>query len=398
MFQVTTGIKRLLKVQKSDCRIKEIPGGTWAGKTYDIIAIAIDRAIKEQGLDMTVVAETITAVKAGALKDFKNIMRETNRWDISRYNHTDRIYTFTGGSTIQFTSFPDEDSAKQAGKRDWLFINEVNTIPQPICDALMIRTEGDIWVDYNPTATFWFNREFTGKDGTITERLTYRDNEALPESILDELQSRRIKSKTSEFWKNWCDVYLDGKTGRLEGVCIPDWKEISHLPVDAKGQLECRVLRHGMDFGYTNDPTATIALYKWNDAYILDEIFCMKGLLNSDIDRMLKSNDVTGIIAADLAEPKSIAELKTYGHDIMGAPKGKDSIVYGINLLNQNEIYVTSRSKNLINELHNYIYIKDKEGNKGNKPIDAFNHCIDASRYALTSELDNPTRGQYFIS
>jgi phage terminase large subunit len=391
MFQVTTGIKRLLKVQKSDCRIKEVPGGTWAGKTYDIIAIAIDRAIKEQGLDMTVVAETITAVKAGALKDFKNIMRETNRWDISRYNHTDRIYTFTGGSTIQFTSFPDEDSAKQAGKRGWLFINEVNTIAQPICDSLMIRTEGDIWVDYNPTATFWFNREYSGKDGTITERLTYRDNEALPKSILDELQTRRIKSKTSEFWKNWCDVYLDGKTGRLEGVCIPDWKEIE-LPKEA------RLLCYGMDFGYSNDPTTLIALYKYNNTYIFDEIIYQKRLLNSDISDLIKSNDVTDIIYADSAEPKSIAELNHHGHKVLPCVKGKDSIVYGVNLINQNEVYITSRSKNIINELHNYIWIKDKEGNKVNKPIDAFNHCIDAMRYALTTQLDNPTRGQYFIS
>ena len=153
-----------------------------------------------------------------------------------------------------------------------------------------------------------------------------------------------------------------------------------------------------MDFGYTNDPTATIALYKWNNAYILDEVFCTKGLLNSAINNVLKANNVTGTIAADLAEPKSIAELRFYGHDIIGAAKGKDSIIYGIGLLNQNEIYVTSRSKNLINELHNYVWVKDKNGDKGNKPIDAFNHCIDAARYALSSELDNPTKGQYFIS
>ena len=391
MFQVTTGIKRLLEVQKSPCRIKEIPGGTWAGKTYDIIAIAIDRAIKDEGLDMTVVAETITAVKQGALKDFKNIMRETNRWDISRYNHTDRIYTFTGGSTIQFTSFPDEDSAKQAGKRDWLFINEINTIPQPICDALMIRTEGDIWGDYNPTAPFWFNREHTGTEGVVTCSLTYRDNEALPQSILDELMKRRQKAKTSSYWENWCKVYLDGQTGNLEGVCIPDWKEINLPP-------EARLLCYGMDFGYSNDPSTLIALYKYNDSYIFDEIIYQKKLLNSDISGLMKSNNVTDVVYADSAEPKSIAELNYMGHSVLPCVKGKDSIVYGINLINQNEIYVTSRSKNLINELQSYVWLVNKEGDKMNKPIDAFNHCIDAARYAITSQLENPNRGQYYIS
>jgi len=390
MFKRTTGINKLLEVQRSPCRIKEIPGGTWAGKTYDIIAIAIDKAIKDKGLDMTVVAETITAVKAGALKDFKNIMRETNRWDISRYNHTDRIYTFTGGSTIQFTSFVDEDSAKQAGKRDWLFINEMNTIPQPICDALMIRTEGDIWGDYNPTAHFWFNTEHSGTEGVVTCRLTYRDNEALPQNILDELDKRREKAKTSVYWENWCNVYLDGKTGNLEGVCIPQWKPIK-LPEEA------RLLSYGMDFGYSNDPTTLIALYKYNDAYIFDEVIYQKGLLNSEISNLLKTHEVSEVIYADSAEPKSIAELRVYGHNALPVKKGKDSIVYGLNLINQNEVYVTDRSTNLINELRNYIWIKDREGNKINKPIDAYNHCIDAARYAITSQLDNPHRGEYFI-
>ena len=77
--------------------------------------------------------------------------------------------------------------------------------------------------------------------------------------------------------------------------------------------------------------------------------------------------------------------------------KGRDSIIYGINLINQNEIYVTPRSVNLINELQNYIWLTDKEGNTLNKPLDAFNHCIDAMRYALTSQLANPHKGEYHI-
>ena len=391
MFQVTTGIRKLLEVQKSPCRIKEVAGGTWAGKTYDIVALAIDKAIKEPGLDMTIVAETITAVKAGALKDFKNIMRLTNRWDISRYNHTDRIYTFTGGSRVQFTSFVDEDAAKQAGKRDWLFLNEMNTIPQPICDALMIRTEGDIWGDYNPTSHFWFNTEHTGTEGVITCTLTYRDNESLPKSIMDELMKRRNKAKASSYWKNWCDVYLDGKTGNLEGVCIPQWKPID-LPEEA------RLLCYGMDFGYSNDPTTLVGLYKYNDSYIFDEVIYQKGLLNSDISNLLNTHEVSDVIYADSAEPKSIAELKGYKHKVLPVSKGKDSIVYGLNLINQNEIYITSRSTNLISELRNYVWLIDRDGNKMNKPIDAFNHCIDAARYAIMSQLENPNKGKYFIN
>ena len=391
MFEVTTGIKKLISVRKDSRRIKEIPGGTWAGKTYDIIAILIDDAARLINEDITVVGETIPAVKSGPLKDFKKIMTQTNRWNAKNYNATNRIYTFSSGSSIEFAAYPDEDSAKQAGKRDKLFVNEINTIPQPIVDALIIRTNSDIWVDYNPTASFWFNQEYSNTNNCITERLTYRDNEALPDSILSELESRREKAKTSSYWNNWCKVYLDGETGSLEGVCIPDWKELEILPNEA------RLLCHGLDFGYTNDPTSLVSLYKWNNAYIFDEVIYQKKLLNSDISDLLKANEITGIIYADSAEPKSIAELSHYRHQVMSVSKGRDSIVYGINLINQNEIYVTARSKNLIKELSNYIWMKDREGNTLNKPIDAFNHAIDAARYAITSQLENPNRGKYFV-
>ena len=152
-----------------------------------------------------------------------------------------------------------------------------------------------------------------------------------------------------------------------------------------------------MDWGYSNDPTSLIAMYKYNDAYIFDELIYQKGLLNSDISDLLKTNEVKDIVYADSAEPKSIAELNSYGHNILPVTKGRDSIVYGLNLINQNKVYVTSRSKNLINELRNYIWMVDKQGNKLNKPIDAYNHAIDAMRYAMTSQLENPHKGNYYI-
>ena len=161
--------------------------------------------------------------------------------------------------------------------------------------------------------------------------------------------------------------------------------------------IEARLLCAGLDWGYSNDPSSLILLYKYNNAYIFDEVFYQKGLLNSEISNLLNSHDIKTIIYADSAEPKSIAELQSYGHQILPVSKGRDSIVYGINLINQNEVYVTSRSKNLINELRNYIWLTDKEGNKMNKPIDAYNHAIDAMRYALTSQLADPNKGEYHI-
>ena len=394
MFKRTVAVNKLLSLTK---RIRVVPGGTWAGKTYDIIAIEIDHLVKHPKTKTTVVCETIPAIKDGALKDFKEIMQDTGRWFHDRYNSTERTYTFGNKSTIQFTAFENEGKAKQAGKRDRLFINEANTTPKSVIDALMIRTSGVIWLDYNPSARFWVNEELEGRDHVDWLTLTYRDNEALPETILAELLRRRERAKTSSYWQNWCDVYLDGKIGSLEGVCIKDWVEIERLPVDEDDELECRVLCYGMDFGYTNDPTTLVAMYKWNDAYIFDEIFYRKGMLNSDIANLIKSEGITDLIYADSAEPKSIAELHSYGITIKGAPKGRDSIMYGVNLLNQNKIYITSRSHNIKKELQGYTFATDKAGDTLNKPVDAFNHTIDSMRYAIMGQLDNPTQGKYAI-
>jgi phage terminase large subunit len=245
-------------------------------------------------------------------------------------------------------------------------------------------------LDYNPSSLFWVDRELLTQDDVDFITLTYLDNEALSETIVKEIESAKEKAKTSSYWENWWQVYGLGQTGSLEGVCIPEWQEIN-LPTEA------RLLCYGMDWGYSNDPTSLIAMYKYNDAYIFDELIYQKGLLNSDISDLLKTNAVKDIVYADSAEPKSIAELNSYGHNVLPVTKGRDSIVYGLNLINQNKVYVTSRSKNLINELQNYIWMVDKQGNKLNKPIDAYNHAIDAMRYAMTSQLENPHKGNYYI-
>ncbi len=390
MFTRTTAINKLRKLKK---RIRVIQGGTWAGKTYDILILEIDYLThpNNPNTDCTVVAETIPAIKHGALKDFITIMQDSNRWQPKSFNWTDKIYTFWNGSKIHFTAFDSEDKAKQAGKRKRLFVNEVDTTPKPIVDALMIRTEDVIWLDFNPTHSFWVHDELTLDKDTDWLILTYRDNQALPESIRRELMKRRVKSKTSSYWSNWCDVYLDGKIGSLEGVIFRDWIMTDEVPKDAN------LLGYGMDFGYTNDPTTLIACYKYNNELIFDELIYRTGLLNNEICDLMRSNGVKYAgVYADSAEPKSIAEIRRNGFNIKGADKGKDSINYGINLLQQKPFKVTSTSLNLIKELRSYIWDKDKQGDKLNKPIDAFNHGIDAMRYFAIMRL-NTNKGVYDI-
>ena len=388
-MQVTRTIA-LDKLQKLDSRVKIVRGGTSAGKTICILLILIDYAIRNKGREISVVSESIPHLRRGAFKDFLGLLKGMNRYKDVQLNKSTLKYTFTNGSYIEFFSTDQPDKLRGARRTD-LYINECNNVPFDAYQQLVVRTSGNIWLDYNPSSLFWVDKELIGKPETDFITLTYKDNDSLPKSIVKEIEKARDKSKTSTYWKNWWRVYGLGEIGNLEGACIPDWKEIDKIPNEA------RLLGHGMDFGYSVDPTTLISLYKWNEAYIFDEVLYKKGMLNSDISRFLDQRQITENITADSAEPKSIAELQGYGHKITGVSKGRDSVVYGLNLINQNEIYVTSNSKNLKRELQGYVWATDKEGNQLQKPSGAHPDCIDAARYILMDTLENPNKGQYFI-
>lgn len=383
----TIAFHRLKELQS---RIRIVKGGTSASKTVSILCLLINYAIRNDGKEISVVSESVPHLRRGALKDFLAILKGLNRYKDSQYNKSTLKYTFTNGSYIEFFSTDQPDKLRGARRTD-LYINECNNVPFDAYTQLATRTSGTIWLDYNPSNLFWVDKELIGQPDTDYITLTYKDNDALPDSIVKEIEKAKEKAKTSTYWSNWWKVYGLGEQGSLEGVCIPDWKEIDRIPEDA------RLMAYGMDFGYSVDPTTLIGLYKWNEAYIYDEVLYKKGMLNRDISRFISQQDIKENIVADSAEPKSIAELQGYGHSIYGVSKGRDSVVYGINLINQNEIYVTARSKNLKRELQGYVWAKDKEGNTLQKPTGEHPDCIDAARYVLTDQLENPNKGEYFI-
>ena len=210
MFKRTTAVNKLVRMK---ARKKVIQGGTSAGKTHGIIPILIDKAIKKK-LKITIVAETIPAVKDGPVDIFKEVMQDTNRWDENSWIGNPMEYTFPNKSRIQFKAFDTVGKAKASGKRDVLFMNEANHISFNIADALMIRSK-ETWLDYNPDNEFWAHTEVLPEPNSEFLLLKYTDNEAIPPETLEDLMLKKEKAKTSKYWENWCKIYIDGEMAVL---------------------------------------------------------------------------------------------------------------------------------------------------------------------------------------
>jgi phage terminase large subunit len=286
--------------------------------------------------------------------------------------------------------FSADDASKLRGaRRDILYINECNNIEFESYNELSIRTKKEVYLDFNPANEFWVHTELKDELDTDFIILTYKDNEALDEAIVAQIEKNRLKATTSSYWANWWRVYGLGEIGMLEGVIFSNWKVIDTIPAESK------LLGYGLDFGYTNDPTTIIEVYNYNGKRILNEICYQTGLVNSEVAKKLQSNVVA---YADSSEPKSIEEIKRQGKTIKGVTKGQDSINFGIQIMQGQEYLVTSSSVNLIKELRAYCWDSDKTGKRLNKPAGGNDHAIDAVRYHEMETLGiNSTYGQYNI-
>jgi phage terminase large subunit len=388
MFRVTTALEKIVSLEG---RKKIIQGGTSSSKTFSILSILIDTAIRYPKREISVVSETIPHLRRGCIKDFKNIMEMMNRWDDASYNKSTLRYTFSNGSYIEFFS-ADHEAKLRGARRHILFVNEANNIAFDAYYQMAIRTSDFIYIDFNPTQEFWAHTELKTDPDSDFIILTYKDNEALSETIVKEIEMAKEKAHTSTYWANWWKVYGEGQVGSLEGVIFDNWQMIDHIPDVA------RLVALGLDFGYTNDPSALVAYYTWDDKIVFDEIIYAKGLSNEAIAKEIQRYDFRdAVIYADSAEPKSIDQIRSYGIQIVGTGKGRDSVSFGISLLQQKMFYVTKTSLNMIHELRSYTWDKDKTGRRLNTPIGTHNHSIDALRYIAMNKLSNSPSGKYHL-
>lgn len=377
-FAITTST---IKVSKLNKRIRAIQGGTSAGKTIAVLQVLIDLAQRDKVPTTTsIVSESFPHLKRGAIKDFLSILEQHNYYKEERWNKTDFTYTFETGSKIEFFSV-DQPSKVRGPRRERLFMNECNNTPYESFDQLEVRTKELIFLDWNPTNDFWYYEHVAKRDDVDFVILTYKDNEALDEAIVRSIEQRKGN-------KSWWTVYGEGQLGEVEGKIYKGWEIIDTIPQYA------RLERRGIDFGYSNDPTAIIDIYYYNGGYIVDEIMYQKGVSNKQIADTLLNLEQQCLVIADSAEPKSIDEIRMYGINILPAVKGQGSVVNGIQFIQDQKMFITKRSINTIKEYRNYMWKTDKDGRILNIPDDMWNHSLDAIRYAMTSL----TRPQEFIA
>ncbi len=388
-FKATTGTNKLLELNK---RIKAVGGGASASKTISILLILIDKAIlaanNNQSLLISVVSESLPHLKRGAMRDFINIMESHKYFKETNWNRTDFIYSFGPHSKIEFFGVDTPDKVR-GPRRDILFMNEANNCPMESYEQLALRTRKEIWLDWNPTNEFWFytdvlpNRKAEDLD-FIT--LTYKDNEALGQGEIDELESHRHN-------KNWWQVYGLGQLGDVEGKIYSDWAIVDEIPHEA------RLERLGLDFGYANDPSVLIALYYYNGGYIVDELLHRTHMPNRKIaDYINNSAFPNALVIADSAEPKSIAEMQEYGINVIGAQKGPGSRNQGIQYVQDQRMSMTKRSTNVIKSYRNYMWKTDKDGKVIDIPDHNFSDAMDAVRYAMESMRPDEDEDEIYTS
>jgi len=368
-LQYTTALDKIRRMNK---RIRIVQGGSSSAKTFSILLDELDYSLTHDNKVTSVITDSYPNLRVGAIRDFLNICKETNVAQIGTWNKTDHTFTLPNGSIIEFYSV--DTMGALGSRRDRLFVNEANRISYETFTQLEIRTKEQITLDFNPISEFYAHTELLKRPDADFVKLTYKDNEALDQNIVDALEAR-IGDGTS----NWAKVYVFGEVGSLEGNVYSGWTAMPEEEIAKQGKL----VRYGLDFGFANDETALVALYDMGDNKLgVVEKYYKRGLLGSQYVEMLKSCGVQAdvLIVADSARPEIIAEIKNAGFRIIGADKNPGSVKRGIDRVSQRQIFYCG--KNLEKEYYSYGWRKKRTGEVLDEPQDGMDHCMDALRYS----------------
>jgi len=359
-------------------------GGSRSGKTYNILIwIIFYYSTHNEGKIVTVCRKTFPSLRASVLRDFLEILKNAEVYDERYHNKTNNEYELNG-NLIEFISL-DQPQKIRGRKRDLLYINEANELYWEDWQQLIFRTTDKVIIDYNPSDAFhWIYDKVIPRDDCEFFQTTYKDNPFLDQSIVNEIE--RLQFTDEDYWR----IYGLGERGTSRATIFR-----FNIAEEVKGKF----ISYGLDFGFTNDPSSLVKVYKDGQDLYIQEMLYHTNLTNQDLSDRFNELGINKYdeIFGDSAEPKSIEELHRMKWNIKPTAKGADSIMAGIDMLKRHNIHVTKSSLNLIKELQNYKWQEDKNGNLLNRPIDTYNHAIDALRYAVWNKLSKPNYGTYAI-
>jgi phage terminase large subunit len=360
-------------------------GGSRSGKTYATLQWLIVQALQNKEL-VTIVRKTIPSLKRTVMKDFKDVMQSMGIWNENDFNISDRTYTFFNDSQIQFISTDNAEKLRGV-KSNILWIEEASEVDSESYLQLQIRTTGKIILSYNPTVSPWhWLREMVDCSRYFS---SYKDNPYLERSVIRALED--LKNTNPKAYQ----VYTKGEY-TTNDKAIFEFEQVEWLPDEAE------FVAWGLDFGYANDPNALVSVWKMNgnELFILEHCY-EKGMITGEIIDMLRGAvKDREEIWADSSEPRLIEEISRAGFNIRPVTKGKDSINFGIGVLQNYKIKIPKSCQNLVNEFYSYEWETDRFGKMLDKPVDFNNHLLDAARYVAMMRLSHSAanKGKYTIT
>lgn len=377
-LQTTRVFSEITNARRNGYTTVSEQGSSRSAKTYNTVIWIVCQCLAVPKTTVSICRATLPSLKGSVLRDFIEILQRIGEYNDKCYNKTDLIYTFPNGSWVEFFSC-DNETKLRGRKRKILFVNEANELKFLEWQQLQLRTTQFSIIDYNPSFSdeHWIC-EVNKDPRTYHFISTYKDNPFLEQKVIDEIES--LKRKNYSLWQ----IYGLGQQAQVEGLVFRNVDVVERIP--ETGYRRRRFL--GVDFGYTNDPTAIVdvLIEEETKTLYIDELCYRTSMLTSDIVAELKPQGAVKVIS-ESADPRLVQEIYRAGINIHPVVKYQGSVEAGLTKMQEYKIVITKHSTNVIKEFRNYTYSQDKEGKWLNTPIDVWNHAIDAIRYVVMSEI-----------
>lgn len=386
-MEIPVEFKRLFN---NDWREAAVYGGRFSLKSHTVARMLLIRA-RQKKIRVACFREFQNSIADSSHQLLNELIKKYELEDF-RVNDNSIINTVNGSDFIFKGLHHNEQSIKSIEGIDIAWVEEAQTVSKQSLEILTPTVR-----KANSQIVYTYNRFL--EDDPVHQRLVVegRPNTLvinvnydvalkygfMPDSVRLEMEDDKA-NRPALYKHKWM-----GEPNSLERKIYKDWAFIENIPHEA------RLERYGMDFGYSNDPTAIVAIYRYNGGFIFDEITYQKGLSNKQIADIL-NNQPKALVIADSAEPKSIDEIMSYGVNILASTKGQGSVLQGIQYVQDQRISVTNRSINIIKEYRNYMWKTDRDGKIINEPDVGFEHSLDAIRYGLNDLRPDDTNDQSY--